>query len=125
MLTGLLVQENVDVGSVGKIVDCVNSLKSYHERKHCGGTNGSFKFMKSPLAPRSAVHAQSENLALGSSTPKMCLDMTVTDSEGHSFQNGGPNMEGLWYTYLCVLCASCLIFQANDQSSHWIDACFR
>uniref|UniRef100_A0ACD5VD97 Uncharacterized protein n=1 Tax=Avena sativa TaxID=4498 RepID=A0ACD5VD97_AVESA len=88
-----LEKENVDVGSVGKIVDCVNSLKSYHERKHCGGANGSFKFKKSPLAPRYAVHSQSENLALGSSIPQKCLDMTVTDSEEHNFQNGGPNME--------------------------------
>ena len=95
MLTGLIVQENIDVGSVGKIVDCVNSLKSYHERRLRGGANGSFKFTKSPLAPRSAVHIQSENLALGSSTPQKRLDMTVTDSEEHSFQNGGPNMEGL------------------------------
>ena len=110
MLTGLLVQENVDVGSVGKIVDCVNSLKSYHERKHCSGANGSFNFTKLPLAPRSAVNVQSENLALGSSTPQKCLDMTVTDSEGQSFQNGGPNMEGLWYTHLCVLYTSCLNF---------------
>ncbi|KAM0851108.1 hypothetical protein ACQ4PT_052632 [Festuca glaucescens] len=88
-----LEKENVDAGSVGKIVDCVNSLKSYHERKQLGGANGSFKFMKSPLAPRSAVHVQSENLALGSSTPQKRLDMTVTDSEGHSSQSGVPNME--------------------------------
>lgn len=78
---------------MGKIVDCVNYLKSYHERR---GANGSFKFMKSPLAPRSAVQIHSENLALGSSTPQKRLDMTVTDSEGHSSQNGGPNKEGLW-----------------------------
>ncbi|CAM0880656.1 unnamed protein product [Alopecurus aequalis] len=88
-----LEKENIDAGSVGKIVDCVNSLKSYNERRHCGGANGSFKFIKSPLAPRSAVHIQSENLALGSSTPQKRLDMTVTDSEGHSYQSRGPNME--------------------------------
>ncbi|KAM0858994.1 hypothetical protein ACQ4PT_047517 [Festuca glaucescens] len=88
-----LEKENVDAGSVGKIVDCVNSLKSYHERKQCGGANGSFKFMKSPLAPRSAVPVQSEIFALGSSTTQKRLDMTVTDSEGHASQSGVSNME--------------------------------
>jgi kinesin family protein C2/C3 len=111
------VQENVDAGSVGKIVDCVNSLKSYHERKQCGGASGSFKFMKSPLVPRSAVHLQSENLALGSSTPQKRLDMTVTDSEGHSSQSGVSNMEGLWYTFLCVLYTPSLVFPGQQINS--------
>lgn len=95
MLIWLFVQDNLDAGSVGKIVDCVNSLKSYQERKKCSGTYGPVKYMKSPLAPRSAIHVQSENVTLGSSTPQKCLDLTEIDTEGQSFQNVGPNMEGL------------------------------
>ncbi|PNT70241.1 kinesin-like protein KIN-14A [Brachypodium distachyon] len=86
-----LEKDNLDVASVGKIVDCVNSLKSYYERH---GANGPFKNMKSPLALRSVGHLQSENVALGSSTPQKRLDLTQTiDAEGQSFQNVSPNME--------------------------------
>ncbi|XP_044356310.1 kinesin-like protein KIN-14A isoform X2 [Triticum aestivum] len=88
-----LEKDNLDAGSVGKIVDCVNSLKSYQERKKCSGTYGPVKYMKSPLAPRSAIHVQSENVTLGSSTPQKCLDLTEIDAEGQSSQNVGPNME--------------------------------
>lgn len=97
-------QDNLDAGSVGKIVDCVNSLKSYHERKKCGGTYGPVKSVKSPLAPRSAVNVQSENVTLGSSTPQKRLDLIETGAEGESCQNVGPNMEGLWCTFLCKFC---------------------
>ncbi|KAE8810010.1 Kinesin-4 [Hordeum vulgare] len=88
-----LEKDNLDAGSVGKIVDCVNSLKSYQERKKCSGTYGPVKYMKTPLAPRSAIQLKSENVTLGSSTPQKCLDLTEIDAEGQSFQNTGPNME--------------------------------
>uniref|UniRef100_A0A0E0JG88 Kinesin-like protein n=1 Tax=Oryza punctata TaxID=4537 RepID=A0A0E0JG88_ORYPU len=55
-----LEKDNIDAGSVGKIVDCVISLKSYHEWKQRGGSNGPLKHLKSPLATRSASHVQSE-----------------------------------------------------------------
>ncbi|VAH75433.1 unnamed protein product [Triticum turgidum subsp. durum] len=88
-----LEKDNLDAGSVGKIVDCVNSLKSYQERKKCSETYGPVKYMKSPLAPCSAIHVRSENVTSGSSTPQKCLDLKEIDAEGQSFQNVGPNME--------------------------------
>lgn len=98
--SGLLVQDNLDVGSVGKIVDCVISLKSYQEWKQGGGANGPLKYMKSPLAPRSASQVQSENVACGSSTSLKRPDLTETDGERQPSQTVGPNMEGLCCIFL-------------------------
>jgi len=89
----LLLQDNLDAGTVGKIVDCVISLKSYHEWKQAGGANGPIKYMKSPLAVRSS-HIQSENVALGPPSQK-CLDLTEADADTLPFQNVDPNMKGL------------------------------
>ncbi|WVZ72497.1 hypothetical protein U9M48_020946 [Paspalum notatum var. saurae] len=86
-------KDNLDAGTVGKIVDCVISLKSYHEWKQAGGANGPIKYMKSPLAVRSS-QIQSENIALGSSTSQKRLDLAEADADTQAFQNVHPDMQG-------------------------------
>ncbi|XP_040385069.1 kinesin-like protein KIN-14A [Oryza brachyantha] len=88
-----LEKENIDAGSVGKVVDCVISLKSYHEWKQRGGSNGPLKHLKSPLAARSASHAQSEYVCSGTSSTQKRLDLTETNTERQSDQNVGRNIE--------------------------------
>ncbi|KAG8052769.1 hypothetical protein GUJ93_ZPchr0001g32895 [Zizania palustris] len=91
-----LEKDNIDAGSVGKIVDCVISLKSYHEWKQRGGTNGSVKHLKSPLAARSSSHVQSEYVSSPSSgfpSTQKRLDLIETDTERQPDQNVGPNFE--------------------------------
>lgn len=91
----LLLQDNIDAGSVGKIVDCVISLKSYHEWRQRGGSYGHLKHLKSPLATRSASHVQSEYVCSGSSSTPKRLDLVETDTERQPNQNVGPNCQGL------------------------------
>ncbi|KAF0917634.1 hypothetical protein E2562_020994 [Oryza meyeriana var. granulata] len=88
-----LEKDNIDAGSVGKIVDCVISLKSYHEWKQRGGSSGPLKHLKSPLAARSASHVQSEYVCSGSSSTQKRLDLTETDTERQPDQNVGPDVE--------------------------------
>lgn len=90
----LFLQDNLDAGTVGKIVDCVISLKSYHEWKQAGGANGPNKYMKSPLAVRYS-QIQSENVASGPSPSLKRLDLTEVDADTQTFQNLDPNMKGL------------------------------
>lgn len=98
----LLLQDNLDVGTAGKIVDCVISLKFYHEWKQAGGANGPIKYMKSPLALRS-LQIQSENVALGPSPSQKRLDLTEADADKEPFQNVDPNMQGLRRIYPSIL----------------------
>uniref|UniRef100_A0A0D9UYY7 Kinesin-like protein n=1 Tax=Leersia perrieri TaxID=77586 RepID=A0A0D9UYY7_9ORYZ len=86
-------KDNIDAGSVGKIVDCVISMKSYHDWKQRGGSNGPPKHLKSPLAARSASHVQSEYVCSESSSTQKRLDLIETDSERQTKQNMGPNVE--------------------------------
>ncbi|PWZ34343.1 Kinesin-like protein KIN-14A [Zea mays] len=85
-------KDNLDAGTVGKIVDCVISLKSYHEWKQAGGANGPNKYMKSPLAVRYS-QIQSENVASGPSPSLKRLDLTEVDADTQTFQNLDPNMK--------------------------------
>ncbi|XP_052153403.1 kinesin-like protein KIN-14A isoform X2 [Oryza glaberrima] len=88
-----LEKDNIDAGSVGKIVDCVISLKSYHEWRQRGGSYGHLKHLKSPLATRSASHVQSEYVCSGSSSTPKRLDLVETDTERQPNQNVGPNCQ--------------------------------
>ncbi|KAL6627067.1 hypothetical protein ACP70R_030793 [Stipagrostis hirtigluma subsp. patula] len=87
-----LEKENVDAGSVGKIVDCVNSLKSYHEWRQGGAANGPLKYMKSPLATRASL-IQSENVAFGNLPSQKRLDLIEPDADRHPFQNMDPSKQ--------------------------------
>ncbi|KAK3163171.1 hypothetical protein QOZ80_1AG0000130 [Eleusine coracana subsp. coracana] len=75
-----LEKDNMDIGSVGKIVDSVISLKSYHEWKQVGGASGSLKHMKSPLATRSSL-LQPDHVASGPSPSQKRLHMADADRQ--------------------------------------------
>ncbi|XP_066317034.1 kinesin-like protein KIN-14A isoform X1 [Miscanthus floridulus] len=108
-------KDNLDAGTVGKIVDCVISLKSYHEWKQAGGANGPIKYMKSPLAVRSS-HIQSENVALGPSPSQKCLYLTEADADTLPFQNVDPNMKEAVEKLQKVIVDSMLSYKENfDQ----------
>ncbi|CAL4978852.1 unnamed protein product [Urochloa decumbens] len=88
----LLLQDNLDAGTVGKIVDCIISLKSYHEWKQSGGATGTIKYMKSPLAVRFS-QIQSENFALEPSLSQKRLDLTEPDADTQPFRNVDTNTQ--------------------------------
>ncbi|CAO2186393.1 unnamed protein product [Urochloa humidicola] len=85
-------KDNLDAGTVGKIVDCIISLKSYHEWKQSAGANGPIKYMKSPLAVRSS-QIQSENAALEPPPSQKRLDLTEHSADRPPFQNVDPNTQ--------------------------------
>ncbi|CAM0145468.1 unnamed protein product [Urochloa decumbens] len=85
-------KDNLDAGTVGKIVDCIISLKSYHEWKQSGRASGTTKYMKSPLAVRSS-QIQSENFALEPSLSQKRLDLTEPDADTQPFQNVDTNTQ--------------------------------
>jgi kinesin family member C2/C3 len=86
----LLLQDNIDTGSMGKIVDSVISLKSYHEWKKGDGANGPLKYIKSPLATRSSLH-QPEHVASGPSPSQKCLHLV--DADGQPSKNVDRGLE--------------------------------
>ncbi|KAL4271882.1 hypothetical protein GQ457_13G011040 [Hibiscus cannabinus] len=57
-----LERDNLEAGSVAKVVDCLLALKSYHECKqiNCGNGNGYNKLTRSPMAMHSStkIHLQ-------------------------------------------------------------------
>ncbi|KAF9592793.1 hypothetical protein IFM89_017363 [Coptis chinensis] len=74
-----LERDSLDAGSTAKIVDCILSLKSYHEYKQWGGViNGSSKHLRSPMVSRTAGRNQLR-VALSNSSAEPCrhLDMSV------------------------------------------------
>ncbi|CAL4952651.1 unnamed protein product [Urochloa decumbens] len=85
-------KDNLDAGTVGKIVDCIISLKPYHEWKQSGRASGTTKYMKSPLAVRSS-QIQSENFALEPSLSQKRLDLTEPDADTQPFQNVDTNTQ--------------------------------
>ncbi|CAO2204992.1 unnamed protein product [Urochloa humidicola] len=85
-------RDNLDAGAVGKIVDCIISLKSYHEWKQSGGANGPIKHMKSPPVVRFSK-IQSENVALEPLPSQKRLHLTEHDADTQPFQNVDPNTQ--------------------------------
>ncbi|KAG0453490.1 hypothetical protein HPP92_024794 [Vanilla planifolia] len=69
-------RDNLEAGSVGKIVDCILGLKAYHEWKQFNGGNGPWKYMKSPMVSRANSIISSNMSGKGSSVK--CLDMSAT-----------------------------------------------
>ncbi|KAK9026549.1 hypothetical protein V6N11_039386 [Hibiscus sabdariffa] len=60
-----LERDNLEAGSVAKVVDCLLALKSYHECKqiNCGNGNGYYKLTRSPMAMHSStkIHLQASS----------------------------------------------------------------
>ncbi|KAL0900478.1 hypothetical protein Bca101_084439 [Brassica carinata] len=52
-----LEKDNLESGSVSKVVDCILGLKAYHECKMTSGGNGFYKHIKSPTFQLSATKA--------------------------------------------------------------------
>ncbi|XP_022747453.1 kinesin-like protein KIN-14L isoform X2 [Durio zibethinus] len=52
-----LERDNLEAGSAAKVVDCILTLKSYHECKqiNCGNGNGYYKLTRSPMVMHSAT----------------------------------------------------------------------
>lgn len=48
-------QDNIECGSVSKVVDCILGLKAYHECKMTSSGNGFYKHIKSPTFQLSAT----------------------------------------------------------------------
>ncbi|KAK9005781.1 hypothetical protein V6N11_043201 [Hibiscus sabdariffa] len=60
-----LERDNLEAGSVAKVVDCLLALKSYHECKkiNCGNGNGYYKLTRSPMVMHSStkIHLQASS----------------------------------------------------------------
>ncbi|XP_022888275.1 kinesin-like protein KIN-14L [Olea europaea var. sylvestris] len=86
-------RENLEEGS-SKVVDCILSLKAFHEWKQMTGGNGTYKPQRSPLITHSAgrIHARTSDSVIFHSSRK--LDMSAafdkslpTDSEIQKFED--------------------------------------
>ncbi|PIA48351.1 hypothetical protein AQUCO_01400749v1 [Aquilegia coerulea] len=77
-----LERESLDAGSTAKIVDCILSLKSYHEWKQwSAGANGSSKHLRSPMITRSTGRNQSRSAPTNSLGPSRNLDMSTVNGK--------------------------------------------
>ncbi|KAF3332866.1 kinesin-4 [Carex littledalei] len=75
-----LEREKLDTASVSRLVDCILSLKSYHEWKRGAEINGSLKSIKSPLFKLSLTRAQIHMTPSGSFVQRSRLNLT-SDTE--------------------------------------------
>ncbi|XWS59100.1 hypothetical protein CRYUN_Cryun08bG0093000 [Craigia yunnanensis] len=74
-----LERDNLEAGSAAKVVDCLLTLKSYHECKqiNCGNGNGYYKLTRSPMVMHSATKIHSR----ASSESCRRLDMSAACDE--------------------------------------------
>ena len=96
MVSHALSQDTMEAGSGAKVVDCVLSLKSYHEGKQITGGNGFYKYAKSPLVMHSANRMHSRASAAISSDSCRRLDMSAScerqpPSEGDNGKREGSS----------------------------------
>lgn len=93
-------QDAMEAGSAAKVVDCILTLKSYHEWKQMGGGNGFLKNVKSPFSVHSASRMHARASAAISSDSCRRLDMSATCEKQ-------PPIEGwIGHSSLCI----CLCF---------------
>ncbi|XP_047333468.1 kinesin-like protein KIN-14L [Impatiens glandulifera] len=85
-----LERENLEVGSSTKIVDCVLSLKAYHEWKQNSGGNGVFRNPKSP----SVMHYSRSSGTINHSNSSRQLDLSEAVS------NKNMNLQDLITKYI-------------------------
>ncbi|CAI9761163.1 unnamed protein product [Fraxinus pennsylvanica] len=86
-------RENLEEGS-SKVVDCILSLKAFHEWKQMTGGNGTYKPPRSPLITHSAgrIHARTSGSVTFHSSRKLdmsagCDKSLPTDSEIQKFED--------------------------------------
>ncbi|KAL5059304.1 hypothetical protein RYX36_030908 [Vicia faba] len=97
-----LEKESVENGSAGKIVDCILSLKWFHESKQMNNQSGSSKRLKSPLVMQSISRMQQRAATALPSEACRRLDLSATSEKKppaeSSFQTrevAAENMESL------------------------------
>ncbi|CAI8613940.1 unnamed protein product [Vicia faba] len=95
-----LEKESVENGSAGKIVDCILSLKWFHESKQMNNQSGSSKRLKSPLVMQSISRMQQRAATALPSEACRRLDLSATSEKKppaeSSFQTReAENMESL------------------------------
>ncbi|KAK9289316.1 hypothetical protein L1049_007471 [Liquidambar formosana] len=89
-------RDNLEAGSVGKVVDCILALKSYHEWMQMSGGNGYFKHVRSPMVLHSTnrVHSRPSAIAIPSE-PCRRLDMSAACEKQSPLKGDARNLEGL------------------------------
>ncbi|XP_058738222.1 kinesin-like protein KIN-14L isoform X2 [Vicia villosa] len=94
-----LEKESVENGSAGKIVDCILSLKWFHESKQMNNQSGPSKRLKSPLVMQSINRMQQRATTALPSDACRRLDLSATSENKppaeNNFQTREENMESL------------------------------
>lgn len=83
----------MEAGSTAKIVDCILSLKYYHEWKQYGSSNGSWKYARSPLVFHSSSRMYSRTAGSNPAEPCRRLDMSVVSGKQLRNESESPNLE--------------------------------
>ncbi|CAK9182422.1 unnamed protein product [Ilex paraguariensis] len=89
-----LERDNLEAGSSAKVVDCILSLKAYHEWKQMSGGTGIFKPPKSPLVLNSASRIHSRASAPILLDPCRRLDMSSGCDKQQSSESDTQQLEG-------------------------------
>ncbi|XP_045793267.1 kinesin-like protein KIN-14L isoform X1 [Trifolium pratense] len=87
-----LERESVENGSAGKIVDCILSLKGFHESKQMGNQSGS-KHVKSPLVLQSISRLQQRATTALPSDACRRLDLSATSEKKPPAENNSQKRE--------------------------------
>ncbi|CAJ2671503.1 unnamed protein product [Trifolium pratense] len=87
-----LERESVENGSAGKIVDCILSLKWFHESKQMGNQSGS-KHVKSPLVLQSISRLQQRATTALPSDACRRLDLSATSEKKPPAENNSQKRE--------------------------------
>ncbi|KAI5427123.1 hypothetical protein KIW84_032516 [Lathyrus oleraceus] len=94
-----LEKESVENGSAGKIVDCILSLKCFHELKQMNNQSGTSKRLKSPLVMQSISRMQQGATTALPSEACRRLDLSAASEKKppaeSNFQTREGNMESL------------------------------
>lgn len=88
-----LERDNLEVGSLAKVVDCILALKAYHEWKQTSGGHGFFKPPRSPMVMHSASRNHPRASGAISSDPCRKLDMSTACNSLPAPESGTQNLE--------------------------------
>uniref|UniRef100_A0A2N9IWA2 Kinesin motor domain-containing protein n=1 Tax=Fagus sylvatica TaxID=28930 RepID=A0A2N9IWA2_FAGSY len=86
-------RDALEAGSAAKVVDCILTLKSYHEWKQTGGGSGFYKNAKSPFVVHSATRMNTRASAATSSDSCRRLDMSATCEKQPSIEGDNQKLE--------------------------------
>ncbi|XP_045793271.1 kinesin-like protein KIN-14L isoform X4 [Trifolium pratense] len=97
-----LERESVENGSAGKIVDCILSLKGFHESKQMGNQSGS-KHVKSPLVLQSISRLQQRATTALPSDACRRLDLSATSEKKPPAENNSQKREEITESLVKIL----------------------